>query len=159
MGAARSRYSVVLVGLDGAGKTTFLFNLAAKPSDSSPTVVVSLHQDKSSLSHRARLPEAKVELHKVLHEVDLLDAEVIILDNIKRTSSQVRTATQQHRSDVDPSDSTSRNLPRTNIEPLKESDIRYEMDVPRDVSVLEVNANEPAELGRLMHQICQQLIK
>jgi len=71
-----------------------------------------------------------------LHESDLFNSVVIVLANQKRV---VKT---------DPLDTQ-----------MKESDIRYEMEVPREVVVIEVDAQETHELTHVMHHICQQLLK
>jgi len=87
-------------------------------------------------SDKERIGEAKKEFQKLLHESDLFNSVVIVLANQKRV---VKT---------DPLDTQ-----------MKESDIRYEMEVPREVVVIEVDAQETHELTHVMHHICQQLLK
>eukprot|EP00512_Aurantiochytrium_limacinum_P011982 CAMPEP_0171583520 /NCGR_PEP_ID=MMETSP0961-20121227/10858_1 /TAXON_ID=87120 /ORGANISM="Aurantiochytrium limacinum, Strain ATCCMYA-1381" /LENGTH=104 /DNA_ID=CAMNT_0012140755 /DNA_START=346 /DNA_END=657 /DNA_ORIENTATION=+ len=85
---------------------------------------------------RERLPDAKKELHKLLHEVDLIHSDIIILLNNKKDMLRDRAD-----------------------EPLNESDVRYEMDIPRETSVIEVNAHETSEINRLMHQFASSSSK
>lgn len=76
----------------------------------------------------ARLPEARAEYQKILYDIDLIEADTIVVGNEKNQKGV-----------------------------LKESELRDKLDVPRQDEVIMVNACDPLDIKRCINHVCQHL--
>ena len=87
-------------------------------------------------SHNSRkLNEARKEFHKLLHEPDLHGSVMIVLCNQRPASRNEK-----------------RNA-------MRSKEIRYEMEIPKRIPVVDIDARNPNQLDGIINQVCQKLVQ